>query len=50
MFFVDDNVFVVCFECGIIEDLVKELVGFVFLCVVFCDNGFIFDVVKINVI
>jgi len=49
VFFVDDNALVACFERGITEDLVKELAGFDPLRVVFRDNGFVSDAVKINV-
>ncbi|MTH66564.1 DNA methyltransferase [Paracoccus shanxieyensis] len=49
VFFVDDNALVACFERGITEDLVKELAGPAPLRVVFRDNGFISDAVKINV-
>jgi len=49
VFFVDDNALVACFESGITEDLVKELAGRVPLRVVFRDNGFVSDAVKVNV-
>lgn len=49
VFFVDDNALVACFETGVTEDLVKELAGFEPLRVVFRDNGFVSDAVKINV-
>lgn len=49
VFFVDDNALVACFDRGITEDLVKELAGHEPLRVVFRDNGFISDAVKINV-
>jgi len=49
VYFVDDNALVACFERGITEDLVKELAGFDPLRVVFRDNGFVSDAVKINV-
>lgn len=49
VFFVDDNALVACFDRGITEDLVKELAGFDPLRVVFRDNGFVSDAVKINV-
>ncbi|CAH1686604.1 Type III restriction-modification system methylation subunit [Hyphomicrobiales bacterium] len=49
VFFVDDNALVACFERGITEDLVKELAGHEPLRVVFRDNGFVSDAVKINV-
>ncbi|WP_292052729.1 site-specific DNA-methyltransferase [Brevundimonas sp. UBA5866] len=50
VFFVDDNALVACFDRGINEDLVKELAGHEPLRVVFRDNGFVSDAVKINVI
>lgn len=49
VFFADDNALVACFERGITEDLVKELAGHEPLRVVFRDNGFVSDAVKINV-
>ncbi|GGA56662.1 hypothetical protein GCM10011385_07690 [Nitratireductor aestuarii] len=49
VFFVDDNALVACFDRGITEDLVKELAGHEPLRVVFRDNGFVTDAVKINV-
>lgn len=49
VFFVDENALVACFDTGVDEDLVKELAGFVPLRVVFRDNGFVSDAVKINV-
>jgi len=49
VFFVDDNALVACFESGIKEDLVKELAGHEPLRVVFRDNGFVSDAMKINV-
>jgi adenine-specific DNA-methyltransferase len=49
VFFVDDNALVACFDTGITEDLVKELAGHEPLRVVFRDNGFVSDAVKINV-
>jgi adenine-specific DNA-methyltransferase len=49
VFFVDDNALVACFDGGITEDLVKELAGHEPLRVVFRDNGFVSDAVKINV-
>ena len=48
-FFVDDNALVACFDKGVTEDLVKELAGYEPLRVVFRDNGFASDDVKINV-
>lgn len=49
VFFVDDNALVACFERGVTEELVKELAGREPLRVVFRDNGFVSDAVKINV-
>lgn len=49
VFFVDDNALVACFDTGITEGLVKELAGHEPLRVVFRDNGFVSDAVKINV-
>ena len=49
VFFIDGNALVACFEAGITEDLVKELAGLEPLRVVFRDNGFVSDAVKINV-
>ena len=49
VFFVDDNALVACFDRGITEDLVKELAGHEPLRIVFRDNGFVSDAVKINV-
>ncbi|MCF7994955.1 MAG: hypothetical protein K9L88_08970 [Chromatiaceae bacterium] len=49
VFFVDDNALVACFERGVTEDLVKELASHEPLRVVFRDNGFVSDAVKINV-
>jgi len=49
VFLVDDNALVACFDRGITEDLVKELAGHEPLRVVFRDNGFVSDAVKINV-
>jgi adenine-specific DNA-methyltransferase len=48
-FFVDENSLVACFDTGVNEDLVKEPAGFEPLRVVFRDNGFVSDAVKINV-
>jgi len=50
VFFVDHNALIACFDRGITEDLVKELAGFQPLRVVFRDNGFVSDAVKINVV
>lgn len=49
VFFVDDNALVACFDRGIDEALVRELAVCAPLRVVFRDNGFVSDAVKINV-
>ena len=49
VFFVDDNALVACFDTGVTEELVKELASGGPLRVVFRDNGFASDAVKINV-
>lgn len=49
VFFVDENALVACFDTGVNEELVKQLAGFEPLRVVFRDNGFVSDAVKINV-
>jgi adenine-specific DNA-methyltransferase len=49
VFFVDTNALVACFDTDVTEDLVKELAQFKPLRVVFRDNGFVSDAVKINV-
>lgn len=49
VFFVDDNALVACLDTGITEELVKELAKHDPLRVVFRDNGFVSDAVKINV-
>lgn len=49
VFFVDGNALVACFETGVTEELVKELGGREPLRVVFRDNGFVSDAVKINI-
>jgi adenine-specific DNA-methyltransferase len=49
VFSVDDSALVACFEAGVTEELVKELAGRQPLRVVFRDNGFASDAVKINV-
>lgn len=49
VFFVDDNALAACFDTGINETLVKELAGYEPLRVVFRDNGFVSDAVRINV-
>lgn len=48
VFFVDENVLVACFDTGLTEELVKELAHVKPLRVVFRDNGFSSDAVKIN--
>lgn len=49
VFFVEDNSLVACFDLNITEDLVKDLAVHKPLRVVFRDNGFISDTVKINI-
>ena len=49
VYFVDDNALVACFEQGIDEALVKELAQRHPMRVVFRDNGFASDAVKINI-
>ncbi len=49
VFFVDENALVACFDQGVSEALVKELAKSEPLRVVFRDNGFESDAVKINV-
>ena len=49
VFFVDENALVACFDTGMTEEVVKELAGREPLRVVFRDNGFVSDAVKINV-
>ena len=49
VFFVDENALVACFDTGVNEELVKKLAEFKPLRVVFRDNGFVSDAVKINV-
>jgi adenine-specific DNA-methyltransferase len=49
VFFVDENALVACFETGVTEALVKELAIREPLRVVFRDNGFVSDAVKVNV-
>ncbi|WP_113479712.1 DNA methyltransferase [Hyphomicrobiales bacterium] len=49
VFFVDDNALVACFDKGVTEELVKDLAKREPLRVVFRDNGFVSDAVKINV-
>ena len=48
VFFVDENVLVACFDTALTEELVKELARAKPLRVVFRDNGFSADAVKIN--
>lgn len=48
VFFADGNALVACFETGVTEELVKELAGREPLRVVFRDNGFVSDAMKIN--
>ncbi len=49
VFFVDDNALVACFDHGVTEELIKELAKAEPLRVVFRDNGFVSDALKINV-
>jgi adenine-specific DNA-methyltransferase len=49
IFFVDENALVACFDTGVTEELVKDLAKSEPLRVVFRDNGFESDAVKINV-
>ena len=49
VFFVDDSALVACFDRGVTEELVKEVAKREPLRVVFRDNGFVSDAVKINV-
>jgi len=49
VFFVDENALIACFDTGITEDLVKALAKHDPLRVVFRDNGFESDAIKINV-
>ncbi len=49
LFFVDENALVACFDTGVNEALVKALAQHQPLRVVFRDNGFASDAVKINV-
>jgi adenine-specific DNA-methyltransferase len=49
VFFVDENALAACFDTGVSEELVKELADREPLRVVFRDNGFVSDAVKINV-
>lgn len=49
IYFVDENALAACFDQGVSEDLVKEIAARHPLRVVFRDNGFASDAVKINV-
>ena len=49
VFFVDDNALVACFDRDVTEDMAKELARHKPLRVVFLNNGFVSDAVKINV-
>lgn len=49
VYFVDGNALAACFDTGISEDFVKDLAARKPLRVVFRDNGFASDAVKINV-
>lgn len=49
VFFVDDSALITCFDTGVNEELVKELAGFEPLRVIFRDNVFVSDAIKINV-
>lgn len=49
VFFVDGNALVACFDTGVTEELVTELAKREPLRVVFRDNGFLSDSIKINV-
>ncbi|ATX79131.1 adenine-specific DNA-methyltransferase [Mariprofundus aestuarium] len=49
VFFVDENALIACFDQGVSEELVKDLAKYKPLRVVFRDNGFASDAVKINV-
>lgn len=49
VYFVDGNALAACFDTGVSEDFVKELAARKPLRVVFRDNGFASDAVKINV-
>ncbi|AZS51294.1 site-specific DNA-methyltransferase [Entomomonas moraniae] len=48
IFFVDDNALIACFDKEITEDLVTQLTQFKPIRMVFRDDGFISDYVKIN--
>ncbi|MBF0585405.1 site-specific DNA-methyltransferase [Prosthecochloris sp. N3] len=49
VFFVDENALAACFDTGITEELVKALATYQPLRVIFRDNGFESDALKINV-
>ena len=51
VFFVNENPYdlIACFDTGVTEDLVKELARHEPLRIVFRDNGYVSDAVKINV-
>ena len=49
VFLVDDNALAACFDSGVTEELVKDLARHQPLRMVFRDNGFASDAVKINV-
>lgn len=49
VFFVDQDALIACFDIGVTEELVKELASHQPLRIVFRDNGFLSDAVKINV-
>lgn len=49
VYFVDQNALAACFDTGVTEELVKEIAKTEPLRVVFKDNGFVSDAVKINV-
>lgn len=49
VYFVDENALAACFDTGVTEELVKAIAGRKPLRVVFRDNGFASDAVKINV-
>jgi len=49
VYFVDENSLIACFDQGVSEELVKAIAGRHPLRVVFRDNGFASDAVKINV-
>ena len=49
VFFVDKNALIACFDMEITENLVKEIVKYKPLRILFYDSGFISDALKINV-